>query len=272
MKKLSILAISVALFASITACGAFGGLPSLKSSFVLSEDTIPGTNETVKTLLPYGSVINYYGYVKPGQAPDGLADGNKKAYYLYVWIPAVIAEMGVRMISPTGEIGEPGDGDLVSDAFKAATPEEKSMPHWFDTWIRVERMSAIMPDQIAKAAKAKPVQKLDDDDDGDDTYKEERHNKYNSLTRIKIPNPPKSFDDLKNIDTKKLLVRGLYRISFTTYKPGEVKGSFVASVGLLFPPGIPGVSPLIHSNPEELQKQAIAAEESLKKAASDATK
>nr|ACF94543.1 major outer membrane protein [Leptospira interrogans] len=271
MKKLSILAISVALFASITACGAFGGLPSLKSSFVLSEDTIPGT-KTVKTLLPYGSVINYYGYVKPGQAPDGLVDGNKKAYYLYVWIPAVIAEMGVRMISPTGEIGEPGDGDLVSDAFKAATREEKSMPHWFDTWIRVERMSAIMPDQIAKAAKAKPVQKLGDDDDGDDTYKEERHNKYNSLTRIKIPNPPKSFDDLKNIDTKKLLVRGLYRISFTTYKPGEVKGSFVASVGLLFPPGIPSVSPLIHSNPEELQKQAIAAEESLKKAASDATK
>lgn len=52
MKKLSILAISVALFASITACGAFGGLPSLKSSFVLSEDTIPGTNETVKRYFP----------------------------------------------------------------------------------------------------------------------------------------------------------------------------------------------------------------------------
>ena len=29
-------------------------------------------------------------------------------------------------------------------------------------------------------------------------------------------------DDLKNIDTKKLLLRGLYRISFTTYKPGDV--------------------------------------------------
>ncbi|XDD49016.1 major surface lipoprotein LipL32 [Leptospira sp. WS92.C1] len=272
MKKLSIVAISVAFFASMNACSLLGGLPDLKSSFVLGEKTIPGTNETVKSFLPYGSVINYYGYIKPGQAPDGLVDGSKKAYYLFLWVPAITVEIGVRMISPTGEIGEPGGDDLVSDAFKAATPEEKSMPNWFDTWIRVERMPAIMPDQIAKAAKGKALQKLDDDDDGDNTYKEERHAKYNSLTRITIPSPPKSFDELKNIDTKKLLVRGLYRISFTTYKPGEVKGSFVATVGLLFPPGIPGVSPLIHSNPEELQKQAVAAEESLKKAAAEATK
>ncbi|PJZ68498.1 outer membrane surface lipoprotein [Leptospira perolatii] len=264
MKKVSILAISAAILVSFAAC--IGGLPSLKSTMVVGEQDIPGVG-VQKLFAPYSEVVNYYGYVKPGQAPDAVVDG-KKSYFLYLWVPAAIAELGVRMISPTGEIGEPSDGDFVSDAFKAATPAEKSMPNWFDTWIRIERMAAIMPDQIAGAATGKALQKLGDNDDGDTTYTEERHNKYNSLLQIAIPNIPKSLDELKNLDTKKLLVRGLYRITFTTYKVGEVKGSFVASVGVLAPPGVPGVSPILHSNPAELQKAAVAAEEALKKALS----
>ncbi|TGK17342.1 outer membrane surface lipoprotein LipL32 [Leptospira fluminis] len=271
MKKSSIL-IGSAMIASLVACS--GGLPTLKSSIPLpdtglgiSAPSVPGV-AAPKPTLGYSETVNYWGFIKPGQQSDGIVDGKKKAYYLYVWVPAAVAEIGVRMISPTGEIGEPGAHDIVSDSFKAATPEEKNMPNWFDTWIRVERMAAIMPDQIDAASKKPAVQKLKDDDDGDDTYHEERHAKYNSLTRITIPSIPKSLDELKNIDTKKLLVRGLYRIAFTTYKPGEVKGSFVATVGVLGVPGTPGLSPIVHSNPEELQKQAIAAEEALKKALS----
>ena len=245
-----------------------GGLPGMPSGFSVSK-TIAG--KTITKELPYPTTINYYGYIKPGAKPDGIVDGNKKAYYLYVWVPAVIAEMGVRMISPTGEIGEPGKGAFVSAAYKQATATEKNMPNWFDTWIRVERMKAIMPDQIV-AGSGSAVQKLLDDDDGDKTYEEKRHSKYNSFARIALPSPPTSLEALKNLDTKKLLLRGLYRISFTTYKPGEVKGSFVASVGLMFPPGISGVSPVISSDPAELQKLAIEGEEVLKKKLGDAYK
>ncbi len=68
---------------------------------------------------------------------------------------------------------------------------------------------------------------LERDDDGDDTYDEERHAKYNSLVRIETQvNRP-----------EKALTRGLYRVAFTTYKRGDVKGSFVATIGT----NIPGV-------------------------------
>ncbi len=264
MKKSSILIFSTAILVSFAAC--IGGLPGLQSSFVVGEQDVPGLG-VKKLFAPYSETVNYWGYIKPGQAADAVVNG-KKSYFLFLWVPAAIAELGVRLISPTGEIGEPSSSDFISDAFKAATPEEKNMPNWFDTWIRIERLAAIMPNQIGEAAKGKALQALGDNDDGDDTYSEERHAKYNSLLRITIPNLPKSLDELKNLDTKKLLVRGLYRITFTTYKVGEVKGSFVATVGVLAPPGVPGVSPILHANPAELQKQAVAAEEALKKALS----
>ena len=49
----------------------------------------------------------------------------------------------------------------------------------------------------------------------------------------------------------KSLVMGLYRIGFTTYKKGEVNGSFLAQVGA--PIKLPGVK--IASKPEELSVQ-----------------
>lgn len=49
----------------------------------------------------------------------------------------------------------------------------------------------------------------------------------------------------------KSLVVGLYRIGFTTYKIGEVKGGFLAQVGA--PVKLPGVG--IASNLEDLVKQ-----------------
>lgn len=54
--------------------------------------------------------------------------------------------------------------------------------------------------------------------------------KYNSLMRITsdTSNPMKS------------LTMGLYRIGFTTYKKGEVQGSFLAQIGA--PIKLPGVA------------------------------
>ena len=65
--------------------------------------------------------------------------------------------------------------------------------------------------------------------------------KYNSLMRItsEVNNPLKA------------LVVGLYRIGFTTYKTGEVQGSFLAQVGA--PVKLPGVG--ISSSLEDLLKQ-----------------
>ncbi|OHD14925.1 MAG: hypothetical protein A2Z96_00950 [Spirochaetes bacterium GWB1_48_6] len=53
--------------------------------------------------------------------------------------------------------------------------------------------------------------------------------KYNSVLRV-VSEPS---------DPLKALVRGLYRIGFTTYKVGEVQGTFLAQIGA--PIKIPGV-------------------------------
>jgi hypothetical protein len=53
--------------------------------------------------IPYLNNVNYFGYVGPGVAPDGKHNG-KDAFYLYFWVPAVIDEVGVAMVSPADGI------------------------------------------------------------------------------------------------------------------------------------------------------------------------
>ena len=52
-------------------------------------------------------------------------------------------------------------------------------------------------------------------------------------------------------DPAKALVMGLYRIGFTTYKTGEVQGSFLAQLGA--PVKLPGVK--VAKNMDDLAKQ-----------------
>lgn len=191
------------------------GLPTLTSSVTKSMGF-------VKTSVPYANSVEYFGYIDQSSKPDAKVNG-KDTYYLYVWIPGVLDELGVRMISPVGDLAKPEKGNFVQDNY--AKKHKADSEKWFDTWLRVERMNVIDPAKIKGASKS--LQVLGTNDDGDDTYKEKRHAKYNSLVRIKseVGSPTKA------------LVRGLYRIAFTTYKKGEVAGSFVATVGA----NIPGV-------------------------------
>src|SRR5436190_23081410 len=83
--------------------------------------------------VPYTDVITYYGYIKPGTAPDETRDG-KNYYYLYMWIPAVAPEMGVRMASPVDKM-TPGENDIVSPLYTENTSDKTN---FFDTWVSLE--------------------------------------------------------------------------------------------------------------------------------------
>ena len=177
---------------------------------------------------PYTDVLTYYGYVKPGAAPDETRDG-KKYYYLYLWIPAAAPELGVRMVSPVPEkMATPDKEDIVSPDYEANKADTKN---YFDTWISLERADGItaVSDIEAKVKTAK-WNKYDQNDDSGELPAQPSGSKYNSLMRItsEVSNPLKA------------LVTGLYRIGFTTYKVGEVQGSFVAQVGA--PVKLPGVA------------------------------
>lgn len=217
MKKLTILsivAISIGLTAQNKKLPVFGADMGAKSVM----------GQSVR--ITYTSMMSYYGYVKPGTAPDETRDG-KKMYYLYIWVPVAAPEIGVRMVSPIPTDMKPATTDFVSAAYTANSAERTTC---FDTWIAFERADNIVKkeDVSSKSSSSKWLL-FDQNDDSGELPKNCNGSAYNSLLRItsEVSNPLKA------------LVVGLYRIAFTTYKTGEVQGSFVAQVGA--PVDIPGI-------------------------------
>ncbi len=187
--------------------------------------------------VPYSDVISYYGYIKPGAKPDEVKDG-KKMYYLYVWIPAVAPEIGIRMASPVPEKMAPAATDFTGADY-AANATDKT--NYFDTWITLEKADGITSTEKIATAKTAKWNTIASNDDSGEMPAQPSGSNYNSLMRItsETSNPTKA------------LTVGLYRVGFTTYKTGEVQGSFVAQIAA--PVKLPGVG--VASNLDELQKQ-----------------
>ncbi len=185
--------------------------------------------------VPYTSLVSYYGYVASDSKPDE-EKGGKKYYYLYVWIPVAAPELGIRMISPVPESEKPTATDFVSANYEKNAADKAN---YFDTWIALDKASGILSaDDIKSKAKSATWNTIDKNDDSGEMPTNPGGSKYNSLMRItsEVSNPMKA------------LTVGLYRIGFTTYKTGEVKGSFLAQLGA--PVSIPGI--VIASKIEDL--------------------
>lgn len=185
--------------------------------------------------VPYTDLTSYFGFIKPGAKPDEVK-GGKKMYYIYVWIPIAAPEIGIRMISPVPDSVKPTDKDYVSADYTANAADTKS---FFDTWVTFERAEGIFKiEDVAAKAKSATWTKIETNDDSSEMPAQPSGSKYNSLMRITSDpsNPTKS------------LVMGLYRIGFTTYKTGEVQGSFLAQLGA--PVKLPGVSVAV--KPEDI--------------------
>lgn len=226
MKKLLALCVMIGLSAQAQKLDKFGA--------DLAKKSVMGKEIRV----PYTDLISYYGYIKPGSKPDEVK-GGKKMYYLYVWIPIAAPEIGVRMISPAPENAKPTEKDYVSADF-TANAERSS---YFDTWVTFERAEGILKlEDVAAKAKTAKWTTIESNDDSSEMPAQPSGSKYNSLMRITsdTSNPTKS------------LVMGLYRIGFTTYKTGEVQGSFLAQLGA--PVALPGVA--VATKPEDLAKAA----------------
>jgi len=176
--------------------------------------------------IPYTDVISYYGYIAQGAKPDELRDG-KKFYYLYLWISVAAPEIGVRMISPVPNKMVPEATDFKSPDYDKNTSD---VTNYFDTWISLEKASGITSiTEISSKIGSAKWNLYDQNDDSGEMPAQPSGSKYNSLMRI----TSSTSDPLKS------LTIGLYRIGFTTYKTGEVQGSFLAQIGA--PVKIPGV-------------------------------
>ena len=211
------------LILSILTCGMAGQAQKLgKFGADLGKKTVLGKDVRV----PYADVSTYYGYVAPGGKPDEVKNG-KNFYYVYLWIPAVAPEIGIRMISPVPEGMSPEGTDFKSASYEANKADAKN---FFDTWISLERAANIvsLADIKTNLSKATWVN-YGNNDDSKELPAQPSGNNYNSLLRI-TSTPA---------DPLKALTVGLYRIGFTTYKTGDVQGSFLAQVGA--PVKLPGI-------------------------------
>lgn len=191
--------------------------------------------------VPYTSVTSYYGYIGSDAKPDE-EKGGKKYYYLYVWIPVAAPELGIRMISPVPENEKPGAGDFQMAAYAKNAADRTN---YFDTWIAFDKASGVMSAGDIKAkAKTASWSTIENNDDSGEMPANPGGSKYNSLMRItsEVSNPSKA------------LTVGLYRIGFTTFKTGDVKGSFLAQIGA--PINIPGI--VVAGSLDELQAKMNA--------------
>jgi hypothetical protein len=210
-KKLSVLSVAAL---SVICSNSVNAQELDKFKADLGKKTVMGKELRV----PYTDVITYYGYVKPGSKPDE-EKGGKKYYYLYVWIPLVAPEIGIRMVSPVPAKMTPEKTDFLAADYDANKADTKN---YFDTWISFEKAEGVTAlADIATKGKTAKWNSIDQNDDSGEMPAQPSGSKYNSLMRITsdVSNPLKS------------LTVGLYRIGFTTYKTGEVQGSFAAQLG-----------------------------------------
>ncbi|WP_034057244.1 LipL32 family surface lipoprotein [Lacinutrix jangbogonensis] len=170
--------------------------------------------------VPYLDVISYLGHASPGTENE-IKDG-KKFYYIYLWVPAVAPELGLRMISPVGK------AKTKNAIMGAGYEENKGSKDYFDTYITLERSSVFTKDVITDSENTTWTTLARNDDSGD-MPKQPSGSKYNSLLRY----------ESQVGDPLKALTKGLYRIGFTSYKRGEVNGTFLAQIGS--PIKLPGI-------------------------------
>ncbi|WP_054850784.1 Lipl32 family lipoprotein [Olleya sp. ITB9] len=224
--KIKLVALSVLAF-----CAMFSAEAQKLKKFGSSTEKKIGP-KTIK--VPYTDVISYAGYASPGNE-DEVKDG-KKMYYIYVWVPIVAPELGVRMVSPVGK-------NKVKNAIKSDEyTENASSEDFFDTYITLERSTIFKKEDVTEeSVKSATWTTLTSNDDSSEMPKQPSGSSYNSLLRYKS----------ETGSPTKALTAGLYRVGFTTYKTGEVKGTFLAEVAA--PVKLPGV--VMAKTIEDLKKE-----------------
>lgn len=183
--------------------------------------------------VPYTDVNSYLGYAAP-DTEDEVVDG-KKFYYLYVWVPVVAPEIGVRMMSPVTKKTK-----VKNPIMGAGYEDNAGSDAYFDTYITLERSDIVTKDGMANMDAAN-WWTLAKNDDSKEMPKQPSKRAYNSLLRY----------ESKTGDPKGAITRGLYRIGFTSYKKGEVNGTFLAQIAS--PIKLPGI--IIARTPEEILAQ-----------------
>ena len=156
-------------------------------------------------------------------------ENGKKKFFIYVWVPAVAPELGIRMVSLIPSGMNPAEGDFVSSTFAQGDAEDAERTRYFDTWIAFERADGIFAAEQLPDARNANWSRIEWNDDSREMPKNSAGSYCNSLLRV-----------VSDVNTPlRSLVAGLYRVAFTSFGSREVEGSFLAQIGA--PIALPGV-------------------------------
>jgi hypothetical protein len=165
----------------------------------------------------YNKIVTYFGYADSLSKPDEVRN-DTGYYHMYFWLSDSVAELAARMISPVPVVVMPDRGDLVSENYYA---NEKDKTYYFDPWISIERANGITEQKDIAKSKSSTWIQLGFNDDSNELFAQPSGNHYNSLIRIKR----------RNDIGQKPFTPGLYRVRFTAYKKGKVRGSYLLQIG-----------------------------------------
>jgi hypothetical protein len=95
--------------------------------------------------IPYEKTVSFFGYISDSCHADSDAYEDKPVYYHYFFCPAMLSELGIRLISPVPELFFADRGDIESEEFISKNQSEKAT--WFDAAIRLEKIDINTTDQ-----------------------------------------------------------------------------------------------------------------------------
>ncbi len=161
---------------------------------------------------PYEMVLSLYDYIEPGSEPDEVVDG-KPFYYVYLWLPRAVPELGVRAIAPVRNYATPESGDVTTPAWEAGQDDFDTES---DIFITYERADIYSEGDIPNADSV-PWRRVAWNDDSEEVIAHPSGENLNALLRV--------------TDGSELTV-GLVRIGITDYKNEEFAGTYLVQVGI----------------------------------------
>ncbi|MBN1960945.1 MAG: hypothetical protein JW841_08360 [Deltaproteobacteria bacterium] len=175
--------------------------------------------------LPYADIYGYFGFAKPtndnsqNQLDPKTTLTEARAFYVYLWLPQALPELGLRLISPVPKSIEPSPRDAGDDNFEQNYYQDPKS--FFDAWMRIERCPTIAMPEVVNNQQCSQWVKLAENDDSKEMPDLPNGIYGNCLMRVASIND----DPLKSIS------RGLYRIAIGADKNNKLFGSFLLQVG-----------------------------------------
>ena len=167
--------------------------------------------------ISYTVIKTLYGTV-PTHNISSVFANDTFTYFIFLWIPDSIKEIGIRMLSPVPELAMPDQGEMETPDYAERAGTKK----FFDPFIFLEQaQDASAPEDAFAKNKTLHWKMLGQNDNSTDVTAQPTGEKKNSLLRLY--DAPE-----KNIR----LTRGLYRVCFRGYRGKQPAGTFLLQVGI----------------------------------------